>query len=212
MRRWIYVLGIAFAALVIRLLRIRGLPITNDEAIYIRWAQLIAGDWSLLLSLPLADPKPPLHFALLAAVVPMGSDPLVAGRVLSAVFGSATIVAAAMVAGQIAALVRLQRTRLSVIAAVLAAVSPYLFFHQRLATADALFVLECTLAVWLALRAPQRVRDAIPFAIVFAAAVLTRQGISYLLLPAGVIAALTTAGRSRVRAVLIAFTSAALVA
>src|SRR5688500_7971666 len=98
MRRWRILLAIALAGLILRLLRIRELPITNDEAIYIRWAQLIAGDWQLLFSLPLTDPKPPLHFALLAAVIGIGSDPLVAGRVLSALFGGATIVAAALVA------------------------------------------------------------------------------------------------------------------
>ena len=64
-----------------------GLPIFGDEAIYLRWAQLVRGEgvshgyWWVSL----ADPKPPLHYWLLAVVFRWLGDPLRAGRVLSVV-------------------------------------------------------------------------------------------------------------------------------
>src|SRR5205823_4153408 len=69
------------------------------------------------------------------------------GRVISAVIGMLTVFAFAAVAYELE-----KRADAAVIAAILAASSPFFAFHQRLATADALFVLESLLAVWLTLR------------------------------------------------------------
>ncbi len=60
------------------------LPIFGDEAIYLRWAQLVRGGhvW-----VSLVDPKPPLHFWLLAVVIDWCGDPLLAARGLRCLRG-----------------------------------------------------------------------------------------------------------------------------
>jgi hypothetical protein len=143
------IVAIGVATLGLRLCHLRGRPLFNDEAIFIRWAQLIRTTPSRLFEITLRDPKPPLHPALLALFVRLGSDPVLAGRAISAVIGALTVLAFAAVAYELE-----RRSDFAIIAAALAASSPFLAFHQRLATADALFVLESLLAVWLTLRGP----------------------------------------------------------
>lgn len=141
------VVATGLATLVLRLFHIRQRPIFNDEAIFIRWAQLVREHPARLFEITLQDPKPPLHTALLAIFVRAGNDPVLAGRVISAVIGMLTVFAFAAVAYELE-----KRSEAAVIAAILAATCPFLAFHQRLATADALFVLESLVAVWLTLR------------------------------------------------------------
>ena len=71
--------------LMIRASGLMNLPIFGDEAIYLRWAQLIRGEGvgSMHLWVSLADPKPPLHYWLLALFfhgLGGNTDPLAAGR------------------------------------------------------------------------------------------------------------------------------------
>lgn len=161
----------ALGTLALRLVRIGALPIFNDEAIFLRWAQLIAREPRLTFAIPLDDPKPPLHFVLLAPLVEFASDPVVAGRALSALAGALTVVFAMLIVRELGGAMRAQLA-----AAMLFAFSPYLAFHQRLAAADALFLAEGTAVVWLALR-----RRVVATGIVMAAAMLTRQVVSYVL-------------------------------
>jgi hypothetical protein len=69
-----------------RLYNLDLIPVFADEAIYIRWAQLLAYDWRHLF-VPLTDGKTPLFMWLLAPLLRLGFDPLLTGRVLSAVSG-----------------------------------------------------------------------------------------------------------------------------
>src|SRR3989344_836362 len=73
-----------------RLFNLEAVPIFADEAIYIRWAQLLAYDWHNLF-VPLTDGKTPLFMWLLAPWLRLGFDPLLAGRVLAAVSGLGTV-------------------------------------------------------------------------------------------------------------------------
>jgi hypothetical protein len=141
------VIAIGLATLALRLFHIRERPIFNDEAIFIRWAQLVHDSPSRLFEITLEDPKPPLHPALLALFIRIGHDPVLTGRVISAVAGMLTVLAFAAVAYELE-----KRSDAAVIAAILGAGSPFFAFHQRLATADALFVLESLIAVWFTLR------------------------------------------------------------
>ena len=140
-------MAIGLAALALRLFHIRERPIFNDEAIFLRWAQLIHDAPWRLFEITLEDPKPPLHPALLAMFIRVAPDPVLTGRVISALIGVLTVFAFAAVAYELE-----KRSNAAVIAAILAAASPFFAFHQRLATADALFVLESLLTVWLTLR------------------------------------------------------------
>lgn len=140
-----------------------------------RWSQLIADHPSWLFGIALSDPRPPVYPALLALLLSFGGDPLVTGRVLSAVVGALTVLFAALLLGELAG------TRAAIAGAALFAISPFFFFHQRLAAVDSLFLLESILAVWLALRFP---RDGIwPLAAAMAVAMGTRLVLSYALWP-----------------------------
>ncbi len=78
-------------ALFLRIFRLTYLPVFADEAIYIRWSQIMAAE-STLRFLPLSDGKQPLFMWILMLFVRRLHDPLFAGRLLSAVSGLATLV------------------------------------------------------------------------------------------------------------------------
>lgn len=189
-----YVLLAVVLALVCLLVRVQGLmalPIFGDEAIYLRWAQLIreGHPW-----VSLADPKPPLHFWLIAGVFGWAKDPLSAARAISVVAGVVSIPA---VMGVCAELGHLRRNAWApegasgraagAMAAILMVFCPYLSFCQRLATADALFVAEMLLAIWTGLAWARKAWSgggwlpALALGVVMGAAMMTRQGLSYTL-------------------------------
>ncbi|HSS44767.1 MAG TPA: hypothetical protein VLO07_05430, partial [Thermoanaerobaculia bacterium] len=75
----------------LRLPGLRDLPIFCDEAIYLRYAQLVLQDPVRNAFVSLVDPKPPLHYWLLASVFRLTRDPLLAGRLLSVLAGAAAL-------------------------------------------------------------------------------------------------------------------------
>lgn len=143
-----FIVAASLATLVLRLIRVRAMPVFNDEAIALRWAQVTRSSWAHAFATPLRDPKPPLQTILLALFVRLGNDPVLVGRCVSAVIAMATTYILALLADEL-----FPDRRPGVIVACLAACSPFLAFHQRLATVDALFFLESIVVLWLALRA-----------------------------------------------------------
>lgn len=69
-----------------RLINLTILPIFTDEAIYIRWGQIVLGDpvWKFI---SLTDGKQPLFIWLMAPLLKVITDPLVAGRLVSIISG-----------------------------------------------------------------------------------------------------------------------------
>lgn len=89
-RPWRYSLLAIFALfLFTRALTLMAFPIFNDEAIYIRYAQLIHENWSankfVSMNNSWSDWKPPLQYWLAAPFVGWGRDPLFAARVVALV-------------------------------------------------------------------------------------------------------------------------------
>ncbi len=183
---------LALLCLMVRLLGMNktggggALPIFGDEAIYLRWAQLIReGHWWISL----IDPKPPLHFWLIAVFYHWARDPLLVSRLISVVCGVLSIPALAAGCNEIAGLARgpaASGRTLGLVACVLAIFCPFLNFYQRLGTADALFILEMLVAVWLSLRWARLVvgkkgawGTAVALGVAMGAAMMTRQGVSY---------------------------------
>ncbi len=76
--------------LLTRLINLNLIPVFADEAIYIRWAQLI-GDKFYNFFIPLSDGKTPLFMWLLAPLLKLNFDPLLTGRVLSVFAGLLTL-------------------------------------------------------------------------------------------------------------------------
>jgi len=131
-----------------------GLPIFNDEAIYLRWAGLIRDDWANLF-IPAMDGKTPLFMWLSAAVLPMFPDPLVAGRFVSLLAGSLTVLGI-FALGKI-----LYRPQAGLGAALVYLLLPFSLIHDRLALADSLATCLATgLALGLVLYFHQERRGA----------------------------------------------------
>ncbi len=72
----------------LRLVNLTILPIFADEAIYIRWSQLIISDWQRYLFFPLNDGKTPLQMWLMIPLLKVFTDQLFAARLLSVFFGA----------------------------------------------------------------------------------------------------------------------------
>src|SRR5260221_12413186 len=94
-RKWILsiavLLGILVVAFVIRIYHLTILPVFADEAIYIRWSQVMGAEATLRF-LPLSDGKQPLYMWVLMFVVRRFSDPLFISRLLSVFCGLGTTI------------------------------------------------------------------------------------------------------------------------
>ncbi len=80
------VLGIITLFLFTRIFNLGKLPIFADEAIYVRWAQIMRAEPSLRF-LPLQDGKQPLFMWAVIPLLKLFKDPLIAGRMLSVFSG-----------------------------------------------------------------------------------------------------------------------------
>ena len=121
-----------------RLYNLDLVPIFADEAIYIRWAQLLAFDWRHLF-VPLTDGKTPLFMWLLAPLLRLNFDPLLTGRVLSALSGLGTVVGVYFLAK------KLFEEKTARLAAGLALFQPFLLFYDRMSLTDSLLT---ALIIW----------------------------------------------------------------
>jgi len=74
----------------IRIINLTILPIFVDEAIYVRWSQVMATEPTLRF-LPLSDGKQPLYMWVLMFLIKYFSDPLFIGRLVSVATGMGTM-------------------------------------------------------------------------------------------------------------------------
>src|SRR3990167_11240074 len=84
----ILILAVGFG---IRIYQLTLLPIFVDEAIYVRWSQVMATEPTLRF-LPLSDGKQPLYMWVLMFLIKYFSDPLFIGRLVSVVSGVGTLI------------------------------------------------------------------------------------------------------------------------
>jgi hypothetical protein len=188
---WTLLLLLGAFYLLLRLPRLRAMPVFTDEATYLRWAQLIAEDPHRFLWVSMEDAKLPLHYWLLALAFPWSKDPVWAGRLLSVLFGLLTIPALFALCRELATLHPVRRLHplwLATVASLVFICSPFIAFQQRLAIAESLLILEIILLAWLALRfarqaaaAPSRqcLTTALLLGLTWAAMLLTKQVFSY---------------------------------
>src|SRR5260221_597284 len=130
------ILVFAFA---LRVYHLTILPVFADEAIYIRWSQVMGAEATLRF-LPLSDGKQPFFMWVLMFIVRRFSDPLFISRLLSVFTGLGTILG-------IFSLTELlfKNRKVSLLAALLWAVCPIAFFFDRMALVDSM--LTC-FGVW----------------------------------------------------------------
>ncbi len=146
------------------LLRLEALPVFADEAIYIRWAQLIIDDWQRYLFYPMNDGKTPLQMWLMVPFLWMLEEQLWAARLLSVLAG-AVAMAGVMRSGYLLT----ARRRTSYLIALLFICSPFIFFHQRLALTDAVLLAGLAWSQFFTLRLVQQGRrsDILKLGVVF---------------------------------------------
>lgn len=124
---------IILVGLFLRTFYLDSLPIFADEAIYVRWSQVMRVE-SGLRFLPLSDGKQPLYMWATIPFLKLIPDPLIAARTFSALAGIATVI----VVGCIAYFL-FDHTFLSgLIAAGVFSVLPFSVFFSRLAMVDTL--------------------------------------------------------------------------
>lgn len=132
-KNWAYILagfGVLVIGLTLRLINLTILPVFADEAIYIRWSQIMSSEPTLRF-LPLSDGKQPLFMWILMFFVKRMDDPLFAGRLLSAVSGVGSMI------GLFFLTYYIFKSRLSaIIASILWAISPLSLFFDRMALVD----------------------------------------------------------------------------
>ena len=129
-------------ALILRLISLTVLPVFADEAIYIRWSQVMAHEPTLRF-LPLSDGKQPLFMWILMFAVTRFNDPLFAGRLVSAFSGIGTMLGAGVLS-----YILFKSKKASVVAMLIWAISPFTLFFDRMALVDALLAF---FAVWTAI-------------------------------------------------------------
>lgn len=133
------VVGLVALALFLRTQNIFSIPIFADEAIYIRWAQVMRAVSSLRF-LPLDDGKQPFFMWLTIPFLKVIGDPLVAGRTLSALAGLGSMVGIFLISLNL-----FKRKEIALFSSLLYAVSPFTVFFDRMALVDSL--LAC-FGVW----------------------------------------------------------------
>ena len=134
------------AYLFLRLINLTLLPIFADEAIYIRWAQVMRAEATLRF-LPLSDGKQPLFMWLIIPFLKLISDPLLAGRLVSVCSGLGPMLGIFFLTLHVT-----KSQKIALLSSILSCIVPYIFFFDRLALADSLLTMCAVWAIYFALR------------------------------------------------------------
>ncbi|KKT76347.1 MAG: hypothetical protein UW69_C0001G0043 [Microgenomates group bacterium GW2011_GWA2_44_7] len=124
---------IFFIGIILRLYSLgTTLPVFVDEAIYVRWAQVMKAEETLRF-LPLSDGKQPLFMWLVIPSLKLFSDPLFAGRFISVLSGLGIMIEMGLVSWLL-----FRSKQVAIITFFLIASSPFLVFFDRKALVDSL--------------------------------------------------------------------------
>ncbi len=185
--KWGIVVGLTIVILyfLLRLPNLTLQPIFADEAIYIRWAQVMRAEPTLRF-LPLSDGKTPLFMWTMMPFLKVFEDPLFAGRFLSVVSGFATLLGVFMLARKAFNL------KTAFWASLLYVIVPYTVFFDRMALTDSMLSAFTIWALFFAILLAEKVRLDLAFILGFilGGAWLTKTPavLNLLLLPISVLA------------------------
>lgn len=139
---FLLMLLVLFVGAYLRFSNLTLLPVFADEAIYVRWSQVMRAEPTLRF-LPLSDGKQPLFMWLTIPMFKLFSDPLFASRSLSVLSGLAASIGIFFLS-----YVLFKSKKVGIIASLLYIVSPYSVFFNRLALADSLLSM---FGIWIIL-------------------------------------------------------------
>ncbi len=123
---------IVAVALFLRIYNLTKLPVFADEAIYIRWAQVMRAEAGLRF-LPLSDGKQPLFMWSMIPLFKLFNDPLFAGRFLSVVTGIVTLLGVFSLT-----LILFGSKKKALLASFIYAIIPFAVFFDRMALVDSM--------------------------------------------------------------------------
>lgn len=136
----------------IRALNLTLIPVFADEAIYIRWAQVMRAEPTLRF-LPLSDGKQPFFMWMVIPFLKVITDPLIAGRLVSVLAGVGTLVGIFLLSYEL-----FKSKKVSLISSFLYAISPFSLFFDRLALTDSLLTTFGVWALYFGVLAVKRLR------------------------------------------------------
>lgn len=119
-------------------------PIFADEAIYIRWAQVMRAEPTLRF-VSLMDGKTPLFMWLMIPFFKVFDDPLLAGRLLSVFAGLGTVIGVLFIGWL------LFNRKVGLWAAFLVTITPFFVFFDRMALVDSMLAAFSVWSIGLAL-------------------------------------------------------------
>lgn len=136
-KNWLYLLGgvVVLAAFSLRFVHLTIIPVFADEAIYIRWAQVMKAEETLRF-LPLSDGKEPLFMWVVIPFLKFVHNPLVAGRMTSVFSGLGTLVGVMLLSYLL-----FKSRKVALIAGLIYAVIPFTFFFDRLSLVDSMLAM-----------------------------------------------------------------------
>ncbi len=126
--------------LLTRIINILGVPMFNDEAIYIRWAELFSIHPRHNLFISLTDGKQPTFIWLMGISLRSISDPLLAGRVISVLAGMGSMVGIYILTKEL-----FSKQTTAIIAVCSYIIYPYSLLYDRMALYDSLLAM---FAIW----------------------------------------------------------------
>jgi len=135
----VILLGLIVSYFTLRLPNLTVQPIFADEAIYIRWAQVIRSEPTLRF-LPLSDGKTPLFMWVMIPFFKIISDPLAAGRFLSVISGFFTLLGVFFLTQKVFS------KQAAFWASLIYITSPFTVFFDRMALVDSL---QSAFTVWI---------------------------------------------------------------
>ena len=146
-----------------RLSNLTSIPVFCDEAIYIRWAQIIQSEETLRF-IPQTDGKQPLFMWLNAVTLKLFSDPLVSGRIISIFSGFGIAILISLIAIVVISFHDKEENQfiylknnlnkhynLFLFVFLVYCLTPFSFFFDRMALADNLLSFFGVLSLFLSL-------------------------------------------------------------
>lgn len=179
---------------VLRLPNLTLQPIFADEAIYIRWAQVMRAEPTLRF-LPLSDGKTPLFMWVMIPLFKIFEDPLFAGRFLSVISGFFTLTGVYFLSKKAFSV------KVAFWSGFLYVITPYTVFFDRMALVDSMLAGFTVWAVYFAiwLLKSLRLDLAMILGYLFGGAILSKTPglLNLLILPVSIIGFNREKGRSR---------------
>lgn len=142
--KWVGIgmVGVVLLGLSLRIYNLTILPVFVDEAIYVRWAQVMSSEATLRF-LPLSDGKQPLFMWVLMFLIDSFSNPLFIGRLVSVMSGMGT-----MFGIFVFSYLLFKNKAVSLFSVFAYSISPFSVFFDRMALVDSMLSM---FGIWTAI-------------------------------------------------------------